>query len=48
MCEDPKSAKRQSSHQCFFGILGSAREKAARKILVNLTPAPGGRGVYFG
>jgi len=32
--EDPKSAKRQSSHQCLFALLGSMHAKAARKMLV--------------
>jgi len=30
-CEDPKSAKRQSSHECLFVILGSAHVKASVK-----------------
>jgi len=30
--------KRQSSHQCLFARLGSACAKAARKMLVKLTP----------
>jgi hypothetical protein len=37
-CADPKSAKRLSSHQCLFALLGSAHAKAARKTLVKLTP----------
>jgi hypothetical protein len=36
--EGPKSQKRQSSHQCVFALLGSARIKAARKTLVKSTP----------
>ena len=32
--EDPKSAKRQSSRQCLFVLLGSLRAKAACKMLV--------------
>jgi len=38
MCADPKSVKRQSSHQCLFAILGSAQVKAAHKTLVKLNP----------
>jgi len=34
---DLKSAKRQSSHQCLFALLGSARTKAAHKMLEKLT-----------
>jgi len=37
-CTDPKSAKRQSCHQCLFVLLGSLRITAARKMLVKLTP----------
>jgi len=37
MRADPKSAKRQSSHQCIFAILGSALSKAARKMVVKWT-----------
>jgi len=37
MPADPKSAKRQSSHQCLFALLGSMRAKAACKMLVKLT-----------
>jgi len=37
-CADPKGAQRQSSHQCPFTLLESARVKAARKTLVKLTP----------
>jgi len=36
---DPKSVKRQSSHQCFFVLVGSARTKDARKTLVKLNLA---------
>jgi len=36
---DPKSAKRQSSHQCPFALMESAQEKAAHKLmLVKSTP----------
>jgi len=35
---DPKSAKRQSSYQCLFALLGSASTKVAHKMLVELTP----------
>jgi len=35
---DLKSAKRQSSHQCLFSILGSTRIKASCTMLVKLTP----------
>jgi len=38
MHEDPKSAKRKSSHQCLFVLLGSLRIKASSKTLVKLTP----------
>jgi len=34
---DTKSAKIQSSHQCLFALLGSARVKAPRKTLVKST-----------
>jgi len=34
----PKSAKRQSSHQCLFAVLGSVFEKATNKTLVKSTP----------
>jgi len=37
-CTDHKSAKWESSHQCFFVHLGSAQEKAAHKTLMKLTP----------
>jgi len=37
-CADPKSTKKQSSHQCLFALLGSAHVKAARKTLVKLIP----------
>jgi len=37
MRADPKSAKRQSSHQCLFALLGSAGVKAAGKTLVKST-----------
>jgi len=37
----PKSAKRQSSHQCLFALSGSAHEKSARKMLLKLTPVVG-------
>jgi len=30
----PKAQKRQSSHQCFFAIMGSLRKKSAHKALV--------------
>jgi len=35
---DPQSAKRQSSHQCHFVLLGYASVKAALKMLVKSTP----------
>jgi len=35
---DPKSTKRQSSHQCLCALLGSALIKAACKMLVKSTP----------
>ncbi len=38
-CADINCAKRQSSHQCLFSLLGSLRAKAALKMLVNLTSA---------
>ncbi len=38
MRENPKSAKRQSSHQCLFARLRSAHIKAAQKTLVKSTP----------
>jgi len=34
MCADPKSAKRQSSHQCLLALFGSAGAKVARKTFV--------------
>jgi len=36
-CADPKSSKRQSSHQCLFTLLGSVHTKASGKTLVKLT-----------
>jgi len=36
--EDPKSAKRQSRHQCLFVLLGSAQVKADCKMLLKSTP----------
>ncbi len=33
--------KRQSSHQCLFGLLGPTNVKAAYKMLVKLTPGAG-------
>ncbi len=36
--KDPKSKKRQSSHQCHFALLGSASVKATGKTFVKLTP----------
>jgi len=38
MCEDPKSTKRHSIHQCLFVLLESAYKKVAIKMLVKLTP----------
>jgi hypothetical protein len=38
MSTDPKSIKIQSSHQYFFALLGSESVKAARKMLVKLSP----------
>ncbi len=35
---DPKSTKRQSSHQFLLALLGSTQVKALRKTLVKLTP----------
>ncbi len=35
---NPQSAKRQSSNQCLFRLLGSSRTKAAHKMFVKLTP----------
>jgi len=35
--KDPKSAKRQSSHQCLSALMESARIKAACRMLVKLT-----------
>ncbi len=35
-----KHHKRQSSHQCLFAFLGSARAKAVHKTLVKLSPDP--------
>jgi len=35
---DHKSAKRKSSHQCLFALLGSLSKNAAHKILAKLTP----------
>jgi len=43
---DPKSAKRQLSHQCLFTLLGSAQVKVARKALVKLTPSAGIRALF--
>jgi len=37
-CEDPKSAKRQSSHQCLFALLETTCAKIASKTLVKSTP----------
>jgi hypothetical protein len=37
-CTDPKSAKRHSSHNCLFTLLGLACVKAVHKMLVKLTP----------
>ncbi len=34
---DPKSIKRQTSHQCLYVLLGFERVKAARKMLVKST-----------
>jgi len=34
----PKSVKRQSNHQYRYTLLGSASIKAARKMLVKVTP----------
>jgi len=42
MFADPISAKRQSSYQCLFALVGSACLKAACKMLVKST-----RGVIF-
>jgi len=36
---DPKSPKRQSSHQCLFAHLGSVLAKAGCKIIVKLATA---------
>jgi len=33
---DPKWAKRQSSHQCLFALLGPTRVKASCKMLMKL------------
>ncbi len=38
MSREPKSAKRQPSHQCLFALLGFTHVKADRKTLVKLTP----------
>jgi hypothetical protein len=38
---DPKSTKRQLSHQCLFALLGPAHVKASCKMLVKLTPVVG-------
>jgi len=38
--QDSKSAKRQSSHTCFFALLGSAHVKTVSKMLVILTLCP--------
>jgi len=35
---DPKSAKRQSCHQCLFTLLGPVQVKALSKMLMKLTP----------
>ncbi len=37
MHADPKSVKRQSSHEYLFSLLGSTLVKAAGKMLVKLT-----------
>jgi len=37
MCEDPKGAKKQASHQFLFVLLGSSSAKAAHKTLVKST-----------
>jgi len=39
ICTVHKSAKRQSSHQCIFVLLGSSQVKAACKMLVKSTPS---------
>jgi len=38
MPADPKSVKRQSSHQCLLALLESTHVKAGRKTLVKSTP----------
>jgi len=38
MCADPESAKRQSSRQSLLRFLGSSHPKAARRMLMKLTP----------
>jgi len=38
MCTDPKSAKKTVKLSVFFALLGYVRAKAARKMLVKLTP----------
>jgi len=40
---DPKSAKRHSSHQWLFMLLGSMSVKAACKMLIKLTPCRQGK-----
>jgi len=37
MSADPRSAKRQSSYQCNFSLLGSGHVKTARKTLAKFT-----------
>ena len=40
-CADPKKCKKLLELTVFFVLLGSARVKAARKMLVKLTPGCG-------
>jgi len=42
-CADPKSAKKTDSLTVIFGLLGFAHVKAARKMMVKLTPGAGVR-----
>ncbi len=37
-CEDPKTTKRQLSHQCLYALMGSLREKAACETPLKSTP----------
>jgi hypothetical protein len=42
LCADPKSVKTQTSCKYLFALMGSAHIKAARKMLMKLTPVDHG------